>query len=67
MVFPAWAFGFRDATPPPGGGGGGGGPPPPPPSAVRWGVAGRVVVAWLITIPASAAVGAVFYWLTTIW
>ncbi|AOG00670.1 MULTISPECIES: inorganic phosphate transporter [Blastomonas] len=36
-------------------------------SAVRWGVAGRVVVAWLITIPASAAVGAVFYWLTTIW
>ncbi len=36
-------------------------------SAVRWGVAGRVVVAWLITIPASAAVGALFYWLTTIW
>jgi PiT family inorganic phosphate transporter len=36
-------------------------------SAVRWGVAGRVVIAWLITIPASAAVGALFYWLTTIW
>lgn len=36
-------------------------------SAVRWGVAGRVVVAWLITIPASAAVGALFYWLTTLW
>ena len=33
-------------------------------SAVRWGVAGRVVVAWFITIPASAAVGAVFYTLT---
>ena len=33
-------------------------------SAVRWGVAGRIVVAWLITIPASAAVGALFYWLT---
>ncbi|MEN3975523.1 inorganic phosphate transporter [Emcibacter sp. SYSU 3D8] len=33
-------------------------------SAVRWGVAGRIVVAWLITIPASAAVGAVFYLLT---
>jgi len=36
-------------------------------SAVRWGVAGRVVIAWMITIPASAAVGALFYWLTTIW
>ena len=36
-------------------------------SAVRWGVAGGVVIAWLITIPASAAVGALFYWLTTIW
>lgn len=33
-------------------------------SAVRWGVASRVVVAWFITIPASAAVGAVFYMLT---
>ncbi len=33
-------------------------------SAVRWGVAGRIVVAWLITIPASAAVGAAFYMLT---
>jgi PiT family inorganic phosphate transporter len=35
-------------------------------SAVRWGVAGNVVVAWLITIPASAAVGAIFYLLTRI-
>ncbi|HNJ47861.1 MAG: inorganic phosphate transporter [Novosphingobium sp.] len=33
-------------------------------SAVRWGVAGRVVTAWFITIPMSAAVGAVFYVLT---
>jgi inorganic phosphate transporter, PiT family len=33
-------------------------------SAVRWGVAGNVVTAWLITIPASAAVGALFYCLT---
>ncbi len=32
-------------------------------SAVRWGVAQRIMVAWLITIPASAAVGALFYWL----
>jgi PiT family inorganic phosphate transporter len=30
-------------------------------SAVRWSVAQRVVVAWLVTIPASAFVGAVFY------
>jgi len=33
-------------------------------SAVRWGVAQSVVVAWIITIPASAAVGALFYGLT---
>lgn len=33
-------------------------------SAVRWGVASRVVMAWFITIPASAAVGALFYTLT---
>jgi len=33
-------------------------------SAVRWGVARSVIVAWLITIPASAAVGAIFYSLT---
>ena len=35
-------------------------------SAVRWGVARNVVTAWLITIPASAAVGALFYGLTTL-
>ncbi len=35
-------------------------------SAVRWGVAGNVMTAWLITIPASASVGALFYWLTTL-
>jgi PiT family inorganic phosphate transporter len=35
-------------------------------SAVRWGVARRVVTAWFITIPASALVGAVFYELTKI-
>jgi PiT family inorganic phosphate transporter len=33
-------------------------------SAVRWGVAQDVVMAWIITIPASAAVGALFYSLT---
>lgn len=33
-------------------------------SAVRWSVASRVVIAWFITIPASAAVGAAFYMIT---
>ncbi len=33
-------------------------------SAVRWTMATRVVMAWFITIPASAAVGAAFYLLT---
>ena len=31
--------------------------------AVRWGVAGRVVWAWILTIPASALVAAVLQWL----
>jgi PiT family inorganic phosphate transporter len=30
-------------------------------SAVRWGVAGNIVVAWLLTLPAAAAVGAATY------
>ncbi|HEV2746548.1 MAG TPA: inorganic phosphate transporter, partial [Allosphingosinicella sp.] len=30
-------------------------------SAVRWGVAGNIVVAWVITLPAAAAIGALFY------
>jgi PiT family inorganic phosphate transporter len=30
-------------------------------SAVRWGVAGNIVVAWVLTIPASAAVAALFW------
>lgn len=33
-------------------------------SAVRWGVAQSVIVAWVITIPAAATVGALFYLLT---
>jgi phosphate/sulfate permease len=32
-------------------------------SAVRWGVAGNIIVAWVLTIPAAAAVGAAFFWL----
>jgi PiT family inorganic phosphate transporter len=31
-------------------------------SAVRWGVAGNIVVAWLLTIPAAGLVAAAFYW-----
>ena len=29
---------------------------------VRWGVAQEIAVAWLLTIPATALVGAIFYW-----
>jgi inorganic phosphate transporter, PiT family len=32
-------------------------------SAVRWGVAQRIVWAWILTIPASAAVAAAVFWL----
>src|SRR5438445_6637327 len=31
-------------------------------SAVRWGIAGNIVVAWVLTLPAAAAVAAAFYW-----
>ena len=33
-------------------------------SAVRWGVAGNIVWAWVLTIPASAFVAAVAYWIS---
>ena len=32
-------------------------------SAVRWGLTGNIAMAWVITIPASATVAALFYWL----
>jgi PiT family inorganic phosphate transporter len=35
-------------------------------SAVRWGVAGNIVVAWLLTLPAAAAIGALTYGFTRI-
>ncbi len=35
-------------------------------SAVRWGVAGNIVVAWVLTLPAAAAIGAVTYGVTRI-
>jgi PiT family inorganic phosphate transporter len=35
-------------------------------SAVRWGVAGNIVVAWVLTLPAAAGIGAVAYGVTSI-
>jgi PiT family inorganic phosphate transporter len=32
-------------------------------SAVRWGVAGNIAAAWVLTLPAAAAFGAIIYWL----
>jgi PiT family inorganic phosphate transporter len=32
-------------------------------SAVRWGVAGRIVWAWILTIPMSALIGATTFWI----
>jgi len=32
-------------------------------SAVRWGVAGNIVIAWIVTIPASAGIAALAWWL----
>jgi inorganic phosphate transporter, PiT family len=34
-------------------------------NAVRWGVAGGIVWAWILTIPASAFVAAIFWWIGT--
>ena len=33
-------------------------------SAVRWNVATNIVMAWIVTMPASALIAAVFYWLS---
>ena len=30
-------------------------------SAVRWGIAGSLLIAWVITLPAAALIGAIFY------
>jgi inorganic phosphate transporter, PiT family len=35
-------------------------------SAVRWGVAGNIVFAWLLTLPAAAAIGGITYGVTRI-
>jgi len=31
-------------------------------SAVRWGVAGRIVIAWVVTMPMAGIIAALFYW-----
>jgi PiT family inorganic phosphate transporter len=35
-------------------------------SAVRWGIAGQIVWAWILTIPASASIGAGCYYITSL-
>jgi PiT family inorganic phosphate transporter len=35
-------------------------------SAVRWGIAGNIVIAWVITLPAAALIAALFYWLVSL-
>lgn len=35
-------------------------------SAVRWGIAGRIVWAWIFTIPAAASIGAFTWWLVSL-
>jgi inorganic phosphate transporter, PiT family len=35
-------------------------------SAVRWGVAGNIIIAWVLTIPAAATIGALIYGITSI-
>jgi PiT family inorganic phosphate transporter len=32
-------------------------------SAVRWGIAGRIIWAWVLTIPMSALIGATVFWI----
>jgi PiT family inorganic phosphate transporter len=34
-------------------------------SAVRWGIAGKIVWAWILTIPAAGAVAAATYWIVS--
>ncbi len=36
-------------------------------SAVRWGVAGRIVWAWILTMPAAALVAALTFWIIRWW
>jgi inorganic phosphate transporter, PiT family len=35
-------------------------------SAVRWGVAGNIVIAWILTIPASAGIAVLAFWVSAL-
>lgn len=35
-------------------------------SAVRWGLAGNIVIAWFITLPAAALISVLFYFITSV-
>ncbi|MBX3578486.1 MAG: inorganic phosphate transporter [Rhizobiaceae bacterium] len=35
-------------------------------AAVRWGIAGSIVIAWFITMPATALIAAAVYWVTSL-
>jgi PiT family inorganic phosphate transporter len=35
-------------------------------SAVRWGIAGNIVIAWIVTLPATAAISALTYFVTNL-
>jgi PiT family inorganic phosphate transporter len=35
-------------------------------SAVRWGIAGNIVLAWLLTLPAAGAIGALVYGISSV-
>ena len=35
-------------------------------SAVRWGIAGRIVTAWIVTLPACVAMGWALYWVLSL-
>ena len=41
-------------------------PATPRAAAVRWGVAGNIIWAWALTIPASALVAALAYWVSRV-
>jgi len=34
-------------------------------AAVRWHIAQRIVVAWVVTLPAAALMGAAVYWISS--
>ncbi len=36
-------------------------------SAVRWGVAGNIVIAWILTLPVAGSLGALTYWALAPW